>query len=195
MPKIVTEETKEDIRLEILNVTYKLIRKHGLTHTSIEKITKECNIGKGTFYLYFHSKEELVVALMIKQGHDSMHQFQSILNGREKMNREEGKEYIKYVINRDDSIYRFLPIEYLKKIESQFPEQWDSIQPGHRNETIAILLSHIEGVKQNADVSVVADLMKVCSVAFYNWDNSIVKPSKEEIESNIYNHLFSLIFE
>ena len=100
MPKIVTEETKEDIRLEILNVAYKLIRKYGLTHTSIEKITKECNIGKGTFYLYFRSKEELVVALMIKQGHDSMHQFQNILNGREKMNREEGKEYIKYVINR-----------------------------------------------------------------------------------------------
>lgn len=195
MPKIVTEETKEDIRLEILKIAYKLIRKYGLTHTSIEKITKECNIGKGTFYLYFHSKEELIVALMKKQGHDSMLQFQNILNGREKMNREEGKEYIKYVINRDDSIYRFLPIEYLKRIESQFPEQWDSIQPGHRTETIGILLSHIEGVKQDVDVSIVADLMKVCSVAFHNWDNSIIKPSKEEIESNIYCHLFSLIFE
>ena len=111
------------------------------------------------------------------------------------MNREEGKEYIKYVINRDDSIYRFLPIEYLKKIERQFPEQWDSIQPGHRIETIEILLSHIEGVKHDVDVSIVADLMKVCSVAFHNWDNSIIKPSKEEIECNIYCHLFSLIFE
>lgn len=194
MPKIVTEETKEDIRIDILNATYKLIKQYGLIHTSIEKIANECNIGKGTFYLYFQSKEALIVALMIKQGHDSMKHFQGILNGREKMSQEEGKEYIKYVINRNDTVYRYLSCEYLKKIEKQFPEQWEKIQPGHRAETIQALLSHIEGVRGDVDIQLVSDLMKVCSVAFMNWNEDIFIPAKSEIENSIYAHFFTLIF-
>jgi len=194
MPKTVTEEAREEMRMAILNTAYDLIRENGLTHTSIDKITNQCKIGKGTFYLYFQSKEALIVELMLKQGRDSLRDFQNILGGRDKMSPEEGREYIKYVITRDDTVYRYLPNGYLKKLKAAFPEQWEFIQPGDRTETIEVLLTHIEGVRHDVDVRLVSDLMRVFRIAFQNLDDSIEQAEKIDMENSMYSHLFSLIF-
>lgn len=57
MPKIVDKEQK---RVEIARKTMPLIAKLGFDKTPVRKIAAEVGIGKGTFYDYFSSKEDIL---------------------------------------------------------------------------------------------------------------------------------------
>src|SRR5215467_4855820 len=51
-------------RGEILAAAGELIRSQGYRHTTVEGIIEKAGISKGTFYYYFRSKEEVLVALV-----------------------------------------------------------------------------------------------------------------------------------
>ncbi len=53
----------EERREELMNAAQRLFLKQGVGSTPIEQITKEADVAKGTFYLYFSSKEEILSAL------------------------------------------------------------------------------------------------------------------------------------
>lgn len=60
MPKIVD---KEEVRGRILDATMRVYSNVGFHAATISGIAKAANMGKGTLYLYFDSKEALTVAL------------------------------------------------------------------------------------------------------------------------------------
>ena len=51
----------------ILDAASKLIIHHGYDKTSVAEIAKEAGIGKGTIYLYFRSKDEIVESLLMRE--------------------------------------------------------------------------------------------------------------------------------
>jgi AcrR family transcriptional regulator len=53
----------EERRDELMTAAQRLFLKHGVGPTTIEQITTGAAVAKGTFYLYFPSKEEVVAAL------------------------------------------------------------------------------------------------------------------------------------
>ena len=54
-----SQPAQDDLKLQIIKKSAELTSKKGFSHTTISDITDALNIGKGTFYLYFKSKEEL----------------------------------------------------------------------------------------------------------------------------------------
>lgn len=52
--------SKEERRLAILNAANNLFRTQPVDSVSIDQIVQEAGIAKGTFYLYFHSKYDLL---------------------------------------------------------------------------------------------------------------------------------------
>ena len=57
-PRVFTEEEKEKLRESMLDQAIPLLEEYGLTHMSVDKITKRVGIGKSTFYNFFSSKEK-----------------------------------------------------------------------------------------------------------------------------------------
>jgi AcrR family transcriptional regulator len=57
--KIDKNEKKRAIALAAIP----LLAKQGLTKTSVEAIAKEANVAKGTVYLYFKTKEEIILEI------------------------------------------------------------------------------------------------------------------------------------
>jgi AcrR family transcriptional regulator len=53
----------EERRDELMNAAQRLFLKHGVGPTTIEQITSGAKVAKGTFYLYFSSKEDVLEAL------------------------------------------------------------------------------------------------------------------------------------
>jgi TetR/AcrR family transcriptional repressor of nem operon len=49
---------------QILDAASRLIHVRGFNHTSVDEILKESGVGKGNFYYYFKSKEELGFAIL-----------------------------------------------------------------------------------------------------------------------------------
>ena len=50
-------------RDELMNAARRLFLKQGVAPTTIEQITSGADVAKGTFYLYFSSKEDVLAAL------------------------------------------------------------------------------------------------------------------------------------
>jgi AcrR family transcriptional regulator len=59
-PRTKPPEARRD---ELMNAAQRLFLRHGIDATTIEQITDGAGVAKGTFYLYFSSKEEIRAAL------------------------------------------------------------------------------------------------------------------------------------
>jgi AcrR family transcriptional regulator len=53
----------DERREEITSAALRLFTKHGVGATTVEQITRAADVAKGTFYLYFATKEDVVAAL------------------------------------------------------------------------------------------------------------------------------------
>ncbi len=57
-----TTATREDITEAILDAADRLLARYGYKKMTMEDLAQEVGIGKGTIYLHFRSKEELVLS-------------------------------------------------------------------------------------------------------------------------------------
>ncbi|MCX6139682.1 MAG: TetR/AcrR family transcriptional regulator [Candidatus Kapabacteria bacterium] len=55
---------KEQRRIDILDSARLAFIKHGLEQTSMDRIAQEAELAKGTLYLYFRNRDELLMALI-----------------------------------------------------------------------------------------------------------------------------------
>ncbi|WP_294404439.1 TetR/AcrR family transcriptional regulator [uncultured Clostridium sp.] len=58
---------KELKEKELLSAAYKLFTSRGIEKTSIDDIVKMAKVGKGTFYLYFKDKYEILNKIILKK--------------------------------------------------------------------------------------------------------------------------------
>ena len=71
------ERKKQETYDRLFNSAMNLFHAQGYEHTSVEQITQQADVGKGTFYNYFESKEAVVLEFS-KRKYQSM-----IVSGRE----------------------------------------------------------------------------------------------------------------
>lgn len=65
------QEKKSSTRREIVLAGRRLFSREGIYESRIEDITRDAGIAKGTLYLYYRSKEELLTAV-VQHGFDEM---------------------------------------------------------------------------------------------------------------------------
>ena len=69
-----TVKEPEVRREELLAVATRLFIDRGYERTSIERITTEADVAKGTFYLYFESKQDLLAQIVEAYGDELLKQ-------------------------------------------------------------------------------------------------------------------------
>jgi AcrR family transcriptional regulator len=62
----------EERRNELMSAAQRLFLKHSVATTTVEQITSAAGVGKGTFYLYFSSKQDVLAALGDRYGQDRL---------------------------------------------------------------------------------------------------------------------------
>ncbi len=192
-PKIFSLQEREETKIKMLNAGFTLIKEYGMTHASVEKVTKAVGLGKSTFYNFFPSKEMFVYEI-IKYQRDRVKQFfMDTLNGREKLTVVEAKDFLKKIIFSNDSIYQYLTAEDEARLKAALPPEF---RIDNRSETVVMnnLLDHIEDVRKDIDFKVVANLIKIMALAMFNQDVLHADALKRTL-NHIYELLFSFIFE
>mgnify|MGYP006278965419 FL=1 len=58
----------EDTRTNIINTAIKLFAEKGFSETSMSQIAKTADVGKGTIYWHFDSKEDLFLSIIKEKG-------------------------------------------------------------------------------------------------------------------------------
>lgn len=69
MPKCYSERERAYIRLRLKEEAGKCIAQYGIRRTTVDEIVKRVKIPKGTFYLFYQSKELLLFEAILEQ-HD-----------------------------------------------------------------------------------------------------------------------------
>lgn len=59
------QRKKSAVRAQIVSTAIQLFSRHGITNVTVEQIAEAADIGKGTIYNYFQTKEDIVVAFMV----------------------------------------------------------------------------------------------------------------------------------
>lgn len=67
MPKSYSEQEREYIRKRLKEEAAKCLAKYGVRRTTVDEIVKRVNIPKGTFYLFYKSKELLLFEVIQEQ--------------------------------------------------------------------------------------------------------------------------------
>jgi AcrR family transcriptional regulator len=163
MSKLFNLQERESIRIQMLEIGFKLVKEFGMTHTSVEKITKSIGIGKGTFYQYFPSKEVFIYEIIVYQREQKKQKFEYLLNGRERMPSNEAKLYFDELITPGESILTYLTTNDINKLRVSLPEEY-FFDPEKDIVTTQILLQHIDGINKELDYKVVANLAKIIGI-------------------------------
>ncbi|MDE5931070.1 MAG: TetR/AcrR family transcriptional regulator [Lachnospiraceae bacterium] len=67
MPKSYSEQEKEYIKKRLKEEAAKCLVRYGVRRTTVDEIVQRVNIPKGTFYLFYKSKELLLFEVILEQ--------------------------------------------------------------------------------------------------------------------------------
>ena len=112
------EKKKIETKNKIFEVAGRLFKEKGFESTSIDEITEEAGIGKGTFFNYFPTKEALL--LYFGEQRDELI-YSSIENelGRSYSTRDKIKNLLAFLAEnyqKDKELTKLLVFEYIKHI-------------------------------------------------------------------------------
>lgn len=151
---------KVEVNNRLLDSGERLFKRYGLDKTTIEDITKNAGIGKGTFYNFYNSKIDLYIGLYSRQ--------------RVRLVSELNKHFL----NRSESV-ELLIKDYLKKLAELLYKD-EILTMIYSQEVMSVLYS--KGTeKQLEEFNVAAN--KELSNIIMTWDG--VKNSKKSIDANV----------
>ena len=63
---------------DIIQAAFDLFAEHGIEYVTIDMIAEKAEVGKGTIYKHFTSKNEIFAVLIIRQGHELLEMLESV---------------------------------------------------------------------------------------------------------------------
>ncbi|MBN3526535.1 TetR/AcrR family transcriptional regulator [Paenibacillus apiarius] len=158
MPKIVSEREKEMVRAAMHVKGIELIRKKGMKRVTVEEITIAANIGKGSFYSYYNSKEELLYTIIKKCENNMFERVEAILSEKAEV-KEKLIKALKEIYLAEDSIVFYVSpsdIEYLLRKLPAAAADWEARKS---NDYFSRTLSLCGIDESDCDLEVLAYLM------------------------------------
>ena len=159
--RVFKEEEKSQIREKLLSVGFPMLKEYGLIHMSIPKIAKAAEIGTGTFYHFFKSKEEYIYELITYRRKILLSNVitNDVKNGKRKLSKSEVRQLIGLMVDKDASVYSNLKLNE----EAKLFEYMKAFSPNleHEKEIVVHILAYIDQPKEDINYAVLCNLLKV----------------------------------
>lgn len=191
--RVFSEQEKEELRVKMLECGMKLLKQHGMTHMSIAKIAKEVGIGKSTFYNFFKSKEEFINEMLKYQREKSIAYLKNMMVGKDKLSASESKKAVRYLALEADNLYKYLTPEE-EGILYEKVDEVKNISLPKEVKRIDFILSLMEGVRDEIDYPVVANIMKVMAIVAEN-KYLLHMDGYERTQEELLKVLYAMVFE
>lgn len=192
MPKIYSNEKRQEIKNQLMTVGLELIKQHGLKKMSIHELTKRVGIAQGTFYNFFTSKEMLVYALAETYQQSINHQLEEIIQTKGHLERTDLRELYDCMFLKDENnVYRFLTRADLQNLSTRLPsdcfhKMTDIKAEMERN------LHHVREKKEQYDLDAVINWIQIMNLTIQNKDILVAAGIEKMILQLIENMLDEL---
>ena len=156
MPKCYSEQEREYIKKRLKEEAGKCLAQYGVRRTTVDEIVKRVNIPKGTFYLFYKSKELLLFDVVLEL-HDMIEQ--ELYNAIVSINPDESvQEQLTNVIVHfykmagESPILKVLTSGEIELLARKLPADVLQQHMGHDNTMIERVLSQLP-IKQKINTS------------------------------------------
>lgn len=175
MPTKFTQEQQAQIQEKLFLRGIPLIRQLGLQRTTVDKLTKACGIAKGSFYLFYASKEDYLVALEKYTSEKMADLLDRYLAGRPQMTTHEFCSFLKEWLYSDYDVLSHLTVEDFLWIRSHMADQ-NYFDPTLQQPIIEQWLKRLSDARENVDAGAVVNLIK-CIYAMREHRDTMVEGS------------------
>lgn len=176
MPTAFTEEESARIRTALILACMRLSKELGLQKMSVEKLTEAVGIAKGSFYLFFRSKEEFIIETAEYANRETQKMLLAKLNGRRQMSAHEFIEFFDEYLHSDLDLMNGLTFNDFLWIRKHLGQ--DYFDPNLQMKTAELWLSLIDDVRNGVDIGTFINLIKSI-YAIRQHSDTMVKTSLE----------------
>ena len=195
--RVFSEEEKNVIKEKLLSVGFSLLQEFGVIHMSVSKITKAAEIGTGTFYRFFESKEDYIYQLIQYKRQQLIQDFipKEVIKGERKLSLDEVRSFIELIVDKDKSVYANMSLqdeaELFKYMSKKANDESDneSIKVSkieHEKQVSGVLLKWINVPSERLDFALFANMLKVLA---------ITAQAKEELHAVAYDRTITLLID
>lgn len=159
MPVGFTEKEQESIKEKLFHAGIQLIRELGVQRTTVDKLTKKCGIAKGSFYLFYSSKEEYLMALAEYTSERAEEMLTAKLAGRQQISTSEFFDFFKeYLYSEYDLMgsMNFRDFLWLKEHMSDY----HLFDPNRQADSMKQWLCLMSDAQTDVDIGTVINLIK-----------------------------------
>jgi AcrR family transcriptional regulator len=189
MPSIFDDETRNRIRIKLLENGFERIKTFGLSKSAIEDIAKSAGIAKGTFYSFFKSKDEFVIALIQFKRTKMKQEFEKLIAAKGYLDKADVRRYLEHLVYGDNNVFTYLSAAELAALSARNGiETTPSEQDVQR--TTMMILNYIPDKNPNCNWRLVANYMRVVAITWNNRNHLLEGAIPETI-----NGLISLIID
>lgn len=162
--RVFKEEERKAIKEQLLSVGFPMLKEYGMIHMSIPKIAKAAQIGTGTFYRFFDSKESYIYELIQYRRSKFMEEYipEDVKSGKRKLTKAEVRAFIELVVDKEESVYANLDLADSKMLFDKV----QSISPNLDREKAlsSVFFKMIDKPKKDVNFPLLANLMKVLAI-------------------------------
>ena len=164
MPKIFTDKNRDEIKINLLDKGFKMLKKNGLSGVNIDTLTADTYIAKGTFYNLFENKSEFIYHMMIHERTRSKEKLLSYLNSSGKLKKDSLRDYLKWLSSENPNVFAFLTDAEKKRLISSWSDKYIEDE-NNDSKTMHMLISLLEAPRKNPDWKLACNYMKLIAVS------------------------------
>lgn len=192
MPKIYSNEKRQEIRNQLMMVGLELIKQNGFKKMSIQELTKRVGIAQGTFYNFFISKEMLVYELADAYQQSINYKLEKIIQSKGYFERNDLRELYYHMFLKDENnVYRFITREDLQILYTRLPSDCFHKMTDIKEEMERNLLNASE-LKEHYDLDTVINWIQIMNLTIQNKDILVEAGIEKMILAMIENMLDEL---
>jgi len=164
MPKIFTDENRNEIRKKLLDKGFKMLKKGGLSAVNIDKLTEETYIAKGTFYNLFENKYEFMYHMMIHERTRAKEKLLTYLNDSSKLTKDSLRDYLKWLSAENPNVFAFLTDAEKKRLIASWSDKYIEDE-SNDSKTMHMLISLLESPAKDPDWKLACNYMKLIAIS------------------------------
>ncbi|WP_066019875.1 TetR/AcrR family transcriptional regulator [Clostridium sp. CT7] len=191
---IFTDEKREKIKIRLLEIGINMIKQKGIKKMIIDDVTEGANIGKGTFYHFFKSKEDYVYKVIRFNKEKILEYINNAIEEKGGIDKETFLNLLqKFSFTSGDNVISFITREDEEWLKKKLPKE-TKLDTDEEDHIAALIFGHAIGAKQNLNYHVIENILKIMAITSENKDEL----HEDALEQNLLmmmNMLCNYIYE
>ncbi len=191
MPKIFTEDNKEELRIKLLDNGFIMLKLGGLSAVNIDKLTEKTFIAKGTFYNFFESKSEFMYHMMIHERDRAKESLLSHLNDNGKLTKDSLRNYLLWLSSENPNVFAYLTEPEKKRLVSSWSDKYIEDEEND-SKTMHTLISLLDNPSKNPDWKLACNYMKLLAISL-TMEKIFIKENYNDMIASLIENIVNIL--